>query len=387
MVKEHYNSLKQIVETITGEKTTPVKELLEIVFNHVMKVERAEFLKAGHYERAGTRRLGYANGYKSKRLVTPSGTLDLSVPKTAKHDTPFYPSTIKRGQRCCDAIEKAVAECYFQGVSTRGVREIFRHFGIESISADQVTAATKKLDAEFEAWRNRTLGEYPYLLIDARYEKLRQNGEVNSVAVLTAVGVDRKGNRRILGLSVAQSEAEIHWEEFLKSLVKRGLDGVEYIVSDDHSGLNAARKKVFADAKWQRCQFHLTQNAKNKAPNKKIKKEIAKDLRTVYGADNLEQAIKALNDIVDKYAEIAPELACWLENNVPEAFTVFSLPKKHWVQMRTSNMIERAVNQQIKQRTRKVRVFTNEESIVRLVTGLLIRIENKWIAENGTYIS
>ena len=152
MVGEHYNSLKQIVETITREKTAPVKELLEIVFNHVMKLERAEFLQAGHYERAGTRRLGYANGYKTKRLATPSGVLDLLVPKTAKHgDTPFYPTTIKRGQRCCDAIAMAVAECYIQGVSTRGVREIFRHFGIESISADQVSAATKKLDAEFEA--------------------------------------------------------------------------------------------------------------------------------------------------------------------------------------------------------------------------------------------
>ena len=254
-------------------------------------------------------------------------------------------------------------------------------------SADQVSAATKKLDAEFEPWRNRTLGKYPYLLIDARYAKLRQNGEVNGVAVLTAIGVDRKGNRRILGLSVAQSEAEIDWKEFLKSLVKRGLGGVEYIVSDDHSRLNAGRKAVFADAKRQRCQFHLTQNAKNKAPNKKNKKAIAKDLRTVYGADNLEQAKKALNHIVDKHAEITPELACWLENNVPEAITVFSLSKKHWVNMRTSNMIEGTVNQQIKQKTRKVRVFPNEESIVRLLTSLLIRIENKWIAENGTYIS
>ena len=254
------------------------------------------------------------------------------------------------------------------------------------MSADQVSEATKKLDAEFEAWRNRQLQEFPYLVLDARYEKLRQNGKVSSVAVLTAVGIDRKGNRRILGLSVAPSEAEIHWKEFLESLVDRGLCGIEYIVSDDHSGLNAARKAVFPDAKWQRCQFHLTQNAKKQAPNLEVKKSIAKDLRKVYDAENLEHAEKALKDIVAKYATTAPKLARWLENNVPEAFTVFSLPKAHWKKMRTSNLIERAVNQQIKQRTRKIRVFPNEDSIVRIVTGIIIRIENAWIAKNCTYL-
>ena len=244
------------------------------------------------------------------------------------------------------------------------------------MSADQVSEATKKLDAEFEAWRNRQLQEFPYLVLDARYEKLRQNGKVSSVAVLTAVGIDRKGNRRILGLSVAPSEAEIHWKEFLESLVDRGLCGIEYIVSDDHSGLKAARKAVFPDSKWQRCQFHLTQNAKKQAPNLEVKKSIAKDLRKVYDAENLEHAEKALKDIVAKYATTAPKLARWLENNVPEAFTVFSLPKAHWKKMRTSNLIERAVNQQIKQRTRKIRVFPNEDSIVRIVTCIIIRIEN-----------
>lgn len=382
MDEQHYSRLKEIVETMSREKMMPGKELIEIVFNLVMKTEQAEFLKARHYERAGSRR-GYANGYKPKRLATPSGVLDLSVPKTANHgDTPFYPSAIKRGQRCSENLQRAVAECFFQGVSTRGMGSIFVYFGIDSLSPDQVSEATKKLDAEFEAWRNRELREYPYLIIDARYEKLRQDGKVRSVAVLTAIGIDRKGNRRILGLSMAPSEAEIHWKEFLESLVDRGLCGVEYIVSDDHSGLNAARRAVFADAKWQRCQFHLTQNAKKQAPSKEIRKSIAQDLRTVYNAENLEQAKKALKKIVDKYATTAPKLALWLEHNVPEALTVFSLPKNHRRKMRTSNLIERAVNQQIKQRTRKIRVFPNEDSLVRIVTGIIIRIENAWIEKN-----
>ena len=386
MVKKHYNRLKDIMETMSQEKIPPVKELMEIVWNLAMKIEQAEFLGADHYERAGTRR-GYANGYKRKRLATPSGVLDLSVPKTANHgDTPFYPTVIERGQRCSENLQNAVVECFFQGVSTRGVGPIFACLGIESLSADQVSEAVKKLDAEFEAWRNRELGEYPYLVLDARYEKLRQNGKVTKVAVLSAIGIDQEGNRRILGLSMAQSEGEIHWKEFLQSLVDRGLSAVEYIVSDDHSGLKAARKAVFTHALWQRCQFHLTQNAKKQAPNKDIRESIAKDLRTVYDAQNLQQANNALKEIVDKYSTTAPKLALWLENNVPEALTVFSLPKNHREKMRTSNVIERAVNQQIKQRTRKIRVFPNEDSLLRIVTGIIIRINNAWIAKNCTYL-
>ena len=387
MVEMHYNQLKEFAEIVFPSFNSPPKELVEKFFNFTSKLERSLHLKAGPYERAGERRRGYANGYKPKRLITPAGELNLLVPKTSKHDTPFYPSTIERGKRSCEAIQKAIAECYFQGVSTRKVAEIFKHFGIESLSPDQVTAATKELDEEIEAWRNRELGKFPYLIIDARYEKLRQNGKVNSVALLIAIGIDQKGNRHILGESVAPSEAKIHWKEFLVSLTDRGLCDVEYIVSDDHAGLNAARREVFPDATWQRCQFHLTQNAKKQAPNKEIKKSIAADLRTVYNAENLEQANNALNDLVDKYSVIAPLLALWLKDNVPEALAVFSLPKKHWVKMRTSNLIERAVNQQIKQRTRNVRSFPNEESLVRLVTGLIFRIDKKWSAENSSYIS
>ena len=387
MDEKHYNGLEKIVETLSREKVTPFKEILETVYNLVMKVEQAQFLGASHYQRTGTHRRGYANGYKPKRLATPAGVLDLSVPKTANHgDTPFYPSVIERGQRSCENLQMAVAECYFRGVSTRNVGAIFAHFDIKNISSDQVSEATKKLGADFETWRTRALGEYPYLILDARYEKVRQNGKVNSVAVLSAIGIDREGKRRILGLAVVPSEAEIHWKEFLESLVDRGLwGGGEYIVSDDHAGLNAARKAVFANAKWQRCQFHLTQNARKQAPNKEIKECIAKDLGTVYTAENFEHANIALKKIVDKYSNTAPKLACWLESNVPEALTVFSLPKNHWVKMRTSNMIERAVNQKLKQRTRNVRVFTNDESVVRFVTGLIIRIENEWIEKNENY--
>ena len=289
----------------------------------------------------------YTNSYKPNGESRPSGTLNgLVSSEPSPSDTPLYLSTFNGGQRSSEALLNA-AECYFEGVSTRDIGKISDLFGSVSMLSTQVSNTSEKLDEGFEAWRNCKLGEFLYLILDARYEKQRQNGKVVSVMVLSAIGVDREGQRRAIGLTFAQSEAQIHWREFLESLVERGLCGVKFIVSDDHVGLNAARREVFPNATWQGCHFHLTQNAKKHAPNKAIRNEIAKELRKINDAENLEQANNALNDLVDKYSKIAPILALWLKINVPEALSVFSLPKEHQVSMRTSNLIERAINQQI----------------------------------------
>jgi putative transposase len=383
------------------QKDTTVEALLEHLIEHgpgdiatvfarafelAMQIERERFLGAGIYERTAGRQ-GYANGYKPKRIDTPAGTVTVQVPKTAGHvGEPFYPHSLERGRRSVRAVMLAVAEMYIKGVLTREAEAVMREFGIESLPSTQVSRATKLLDEELEAWRNRPLGECRYLILDARYEKARVCGVVRDVAVLSAVGIGPDERRRVLGVSVALSEAEVHWRDFLRSLHARGLRGVEYIVSDDHAGLQAARRAVFGAAQWQRCQFHLAQNAIHHAPSVAIRKCIGTELRAVWNAGSLAKAETALAELVSAYRDTAPKLAAWLEKAAPEGLAVFALPEHHRRRMRTSNPMERGVQQELKRRTIKVRVFPNEAALERLVSAVLVEIDDKWAADTKAYI-
>ncbi len=233
------------------------------------------------------------------------------------------------------------------------------------------------LDEELETWRNRPLGEIVYLYLDARYEKVRQAGNVRDAAILMASGVKSDGKRSILGVSVSLSEAETHWWAFLEGLVKRGLHGVQLIISDDHAGMEAARKAIFTGIPWQRCQFHLQQNAGQYVPKKDMRREVAEDIRTIFNAPDRETAEIYLKKAIEKYSVIAPKLADWMEVNVPEGFTVFAFPKEHQRRLRTSNYMER-LSQEIKRRTRIVRVFPNEPACLRLVSAILMEIGEEW---------
>ena len=341
---------------------------------------------AGHYERTDDRR-GYANGYKPKRLDTPAGTVTVRVPKSAGHaDEPFYPQSLERGQRSARAIMLAVAEMYIKGVSTREVEAVMREFGIESLSSSHVSRAAALLDDELEAWRNRELGEIRYLILDARYEKMRHGGVVRDAAVLSAIGIGPDERRRVLGVSVALSEAEVHWRAFLESLVQRGMRGVQFIVSDDHAGLRAARRAVLGGAVWQRCQFHLAQNAIHHAPNAATRKRIGAQLRSIWNADTADKAQAELNALVASYRDTAPKLAAWLEENVPEGLAVFALPEHHRRRMRTSNPMERGIQQELKRRTVKIRVFPGDTSLLRIASAVLVEIDEKWASETKAYI-
>ena len=359
------------------------------LFDLAMRLEREQFLDAGHYERSAGRR-GYANGYKTKKLDTPAGTLTLNVPKTAGLvggcEEAFYPQSLERGRRSSRAVMLAVAEMYVKGVSTRDAEAVMKEFGIESLSSSQVSRATKLLDDELEAWRNRSLGEVRYLIVDARYEKSRIGGVVRDVAVLSAIGIGSDQRRRVLGVSVALSEAEVHWRAFLESLQDRGMRGVRYVVSDDHAGLQAARKAVLGGATWQRCQFHLAQNAIHHAPNMAIRKRIGVELRHIWNAPDLDSANENLRRLVESYHDTAPKLAAWLEDNVLEGLAVFTLPEHHRRRLRTSNPIERGIQQELKRRTRKIRVFPNTESLERLVSAVLVEIDDKWASADKAYI-
>jgi putative transposase len=379
-------TIARLLEQLIAEGPQAMREVTTTLMNVAMSLEREQFLGAGHYER-GPERRGYANGYKPKRIDTTAGSLHLDIPKTSGSAEPFYPQSLERGRRSCRAVMLAAAEMYVKGVSTRAVEKVLAEFGIEGLSSTQVSRAAKLLDADLEAWRQRPLGCCRYIFLDARYEKTREHGVADDCAVLTAIGVDEFGRRRVLGVSIHVSEAEVHWRAFLESLVGRGLQGVEFISSDDHAGLKAARKAVLPGARWQRCQFHLAQNAIHHAPNIAVRKSIGEELRQVWNATTLETAEVELKALVGRYRKDAPKLAGWLETAVPEGLAVFKLPKDHRRRMRTSNPIERSIQQELKRRTQKIRVFPNEASLERLVSAILVEIDETWTASLQPYVN
>ncbi|WP_211222284.1 IS256 family transposase [Sediminimonas qiaohouensis] len=256
----------------------------------------------------------------------------------------------------------------------------------ESLSSSHVSRAAKQLDEDLAAWRDRPLGQIKYLILDSRYEKMRHGGVVRDVAVLSAIGIGPDERRRVLDVSVTLSEAGVHWQAFLESLVARGLRGVNFFVSDDHSGLRAARRAVLGGATWQRCQFHLARNAIHHAPNVEIRKRIGRLLKSIWTADDLNKAETALTELVASYRDTAPKLAAWLEENAPEGLFVFTLPEHHRKRLRRSNPIERSVQQELKRHTVKVGVFPDEDALLRLVSAVLVEIDEKWVSETKVYI-
>lgn len=369
-----FNRSHEAVQLLAEHGFDGLAQVIELLLNEVMKLERCEALKAAPYQRTEERQ-GYANGFKDKTVHTRVGDLHLQVPQTRNLD--FFPQALERGVRSERALTAALAEMYVTGVSTRKVSRIVEELCGREVSSATVSRITSQLDEELERWRNRPLGETPYLILDARYEHVRQAGTVVDMAVLVAIGVLPDGHRTVLGVSISDSEAEVHWREFFKSLVARGLHGCRYIVSDDHPGLQKARAACFAGVPWQRCQFHLMQNAMHYVPNESMHDEVTADLRGIFDAPDRAEADRRLAAAVEKYSQTAPKLADWMEANVAEGLTVLSLPVRHRVRMRTSNMLER-LNQELKRRTRVVRIFPSDAALLRLASALLMETDEQW---------
>lgn len=365
---------KEYLEKLTAEGLEGLPEMIQVLVNEAMQIERERYVNAKPYERKEERR-GHANGYKDKTVKTRVGEITFEVPQVREGG--FYPAALEKGMRSERALTLTLAEMYVQGVSTRKVSAITEQLCGTEVSASQVSRAAELLDEMLETWRGRELGEIVYLILDARYEKVRLAGKVQDAAILLASGVKKDGKRVILGISVSLSEAEEHWRVFLESLVARGLHGVVLVVSDDHVGLKAARKMVFSGVPWQRCQFHLQQNAQSYVPRVSMRKEVAEDIRTIFNAPDRETAQIYLDKAVDKYSILAPKLADWMEVNIPEGFTVFAFPRAHQRRLRTSNYLER-LSQEIKRRTRIVRVFPNEQACLRLISAILMEIGEEW---------
>ena len=371
--------IRAAMESLIENGLDGMGEALRLLMNEAMKIERSEFLQAAPYQRS-EERVGYANGFKDKTVETRVGKIGLQVPQVRGLPADlvgFYPQSLEKGLRSERALKLAIAEMYVSGVSTRKVAKITQELCGFEVSSGQVSRATRVLDEELEGWRNRPLGEIPYLVLDARYEKVRHGGHVVDVALLLAIGVQADGKRSVLGVSVSLSEAEVHWRTFLTSLLERGLHGVRFLVSDDHAGLKKARVATLPSVPWQRCQFHLQQNAQSYVPKVAMRKEVAQTLRDVFNAPDRVEADRMLGLLVKRYQESAPALAQWAEENIPEGLTVFLLPKAHRLRMRTSNSLER-LNREIKRRTRVVSLFPNEASLLRLASALLVETDDDW---------
>ena len=369
--------IEDLLTLISENGINNLSPAIEVLLNESMKIERENAVQAGNYERSSDRK-GQCNGYKNRNFNSRLGTLRIKIPQV--RNMSFYPKSLEKGERSEKALKLAVAEMYVQGVSTRKVAEITEELCGVDISSTQVSRCSQLLDESLKVFRERPLEEeYPYIYVDAIYEKIRHCHTVKSMATLFAIGVNKEGKREILGISAKLSEAEVHWRDFFKGLQKRGLSGLKLVISDAHEGLCAARRAVFPSVDWQRCQFHIAQNAQSYAPKKSMKLEIADAVRRIFNSSSIERAREEKNFVIDEFTHTAPEFVRWVDENIEDGFTCFKYPKKHQKRIRTSNVIERQ-NREIRRRTRVVSIFPNVASAERLITALLQDVHEDWIS-------
>ena len=351
-------------------------KLLEEIFNQVLSGQATEQLQAEPYERNGER-LGYRNGFRERELTTRVGTLTLSVPRL--RNGTFSTDLFNRYQRSEQALLLSMMEMVIQGVSTRKVSAITEELCGKSFSKSTVSALCEALDPVVEAFRNRPLVKtYPFVIVDAIYIKVREDGRVRSKGVLIAIGVNQEGYREIIGFRIANSETEDSWGEFFGSLKERGLRNVDFVTSDNHKGLVKAVRKHFVNATWQRCQTHFSRNVSDKTPPKH-KTGLLESLQGLYNAENKIQAKMCMNQIVSDYSVVASAAVTCIEEAFDDITAVLNLPKKYRKRLRTTNSAER-MNEELRRRERVIRIFPNMDSAQRLIGALLIEQDEKWIS-------
>ena len=352
-----------------------LRDLVQRTIQQVLEAEMTSFIGAESYQRNEVRR-GWRNGYKPRTLKTRVGGLELMVPKD--RDGQFQTELFERYQRSEKAFVLALLQMYVEGVSTRKVSAITEALCGLEVSRSQVSALTQKLDAEVAEWRMRALTEqYPYLIFDARYEKVRRGGSVVSQGVLVAIGISAAGYREVLGSWVAESESEASWGAVFSELKQRGLRGVRYVVSDDHAGMVKAIDRHFQGAVWQRCQVHFVRNALSLC-GRQQRPQVLRLMKAVTEAPTREAARAALAAAIAELEQKAPKVARLLDECGEQILGVYALPEAHQKRMRTTNMLERQ-NQELKRRTRVIRVFPHEQSCLRLISALLMETNQEWM--------
>jgi transposase-like protein len=359
-----------------------LKELFRGVLQEVLEAEMTDALGAAKGERTETR-VGYRSGYYARGLVTRIGKIELRVPQDRQGR--FSTELFERYQRSEKALLSALAEMYVQGVSTRKVKAITEELIGHSVSASAISGVVKKLDGELSRFARRRLAEpFPYLVLDARYEKVRLDSVIQSQAVLIAVGIDWDGRRQVLGVELANRESRSSWREFLSGLKERGLNGVEFVVSDDHDGLKKAIAECLPGAAWQRCYVHFLRNAIDHLPRRRDD-DCLQELRWLYDRRELKEARADIAAWLEKWQGRYPKLVAWVEETIEETLTYYRLPIAHHKNMKSTNMLER-FNEEIRRRTHVVRIFPNEASCLRLIRALAVERHEGW-QEDNRYIN
>ncbi len=378
MTKNHRRPDAEVTQGGLLDDPGFLKEIVERVLRELLEAEMTEHVGAAPYERAQNR-TGHRNGHKPRTLRTRVGTLNLLVPQD--REGTFSTRLFSRYQRNEKALVLALMEMYVEGVSTRKVKDVTEALCGTSFSKSLVSSLAGRLDAELSAWRTRRLEAeaYPYLFVDARYEKARVGHRIVSQGVLIVSGVRATdGLREILAVEVADTESEATYHELFRSLKARGLSGVELVVSDDHEGLKAAVFRHFQGASWQRCRVHYARNLLGMVGAAR-RKDLAADLRAIFAATSREQALGMASSVADRWREKGNEkVAEHVEEHVEECLTCLEFPESHRRRIRTTNGLER-LNQEIKRRTRVVRIFPNRESCLRLVTALCVEQSEEWV--------
>ena len=370
------------VKELLGRDQDFVRVALEALLQAALEAEMTEAIGAEKGERTETR-LSYRSGYYGRSFITRVGTLELRVPQDRLGR--FSTELFARYQRSEKALVGALAEMYVQGVSTRKVKAVTEALCGHSFSASAISAVNKSLDEALRRFAERRLAEpFPYLILDARYEKVREAGVIVPQAVLIAVAVDGEGRRQVLGVELANRESRSSWRDFLSGLKERGLCGVEFVVSDDHEGLRAAIREVLPAAVWQRCYVHFLRNALDYVP-RKVDDDCLQELRWIYHRRDLAEVRRDIAAWLAKWQSKYPKLCDWAEDNIEETLTYYRLPLAHHKHLKSTNMLER-LNQEIKRRTHVVRIFPNTESCLRLVRALAVETHENWL-EGTRYLN
>jgi transposase-like protein len=355
-----------------------MKSLMKEALQQVLEGEMTEFLGAAPCERSKTRS-GYRAGYYPRSLVTRIGKIELRVPRERSGE--FSTALFERYARSEKALVAALAEMYVQGVSTRRLKAITEELCGHSFSASTISSINKRLDESLARFANRPLNEpYPYLILDARYERVRDDGLITHQAVLIAIGINWEGKRQVLAVEMANRESQSSWKDFLLRLKERGLCGVEFVVSDDHAGLKKAIAEVLTEAVWQRCYVHFLRNAFDYLP-RKADDDCLQELRWIYDRRDLQEASRDLAAWLAKWQGKYPKLTDWVEANIGQTLSFYRLPRAHHKHLKSTNMLER-LNEEIKRRTRVVRIFPNTESCLRLIRALCVETHEMWLEDN-----
>ena len=358
-----------------AEERDLLKTIIEETVQQVLEAEMDEALQAGKSERNADR-LGYRSGYYDRMLVTRVGKIELRVPQDRQGR--FRTEVFERYQRSEKALVAAMLEMYVQGVSTRKVKNITEELCGHEFSSSTVSRVVQTLDEELEKFSRRRLEEpYPYLVLDARYEKVREDGSVRSQAVLVAIGINWEGRRNVLAVELAERESASSWRKLLVSLRQRSLQGVEFVVSDDHAGLRRAIQEVLPEAVWQRCYVHFLRNALDYLP-RKADDDCLQELRWIYDRRDAQEARQDLAAWLLKWGKRYPKLCVWVEENIEETLSFYRLPRQHHKNMKSTNMLERLM-EELKRRTLVVRIFPNAAACLRLVRALAVEIHENWI--------